>query len=774
MATTKYTNSDSEIVFLNDKCIAQTSGDIEKIDFNAIPSLSLFNNEMSTRVENDRCIRLSVDGISSTVELSVKNAVLSAEQWAISVERDSKEYSDGEIKTTKDELSNTLSSYTNTKITSLSATTNAEFAKYDDFSFEYDSDRHLIQLTLKNKDGRTVTKSIESTDFIKNRIIDHIDITDDGKYLRIFWKNSTGADDHVDIELADLVQIYTGKDGIVISQSDTGPYTIAANETIARTSDLTGIAATVNELSTKTINRLDGRIDKLSSDISVIQTYTDELSARDGIIQTIENHLNVLDTKTDTTNTDLETEKSKIVVLQAYADELSNNSDTAPGTIKQLKIADNQLSTVDGYLSTEIDRLRNDVSGTVAIVGHIKLDKKTGIGPDEKDNKLSTIFQHYHFAEIGTLRNGNAYSVEITGLEDTYKDLSTSYFETADKPAIRLADGDYVVLHSHTADPITLDNLTDNIVIVPSVKPYQLYSLSCNVYNLSVNLSTDLSVEKVRAISVVTELSDAISSKIYIDDVSTESLCAIHCSMDDYYRRVIDGSVLSNELYILSGEYVNIYNQKIKFVDAPVDSTDAATKGYVDDAISKLSTDLSTDISALSDGISADVKQLSTDVSTISAGLTADVKYLSTEVSAVSTLLSNDISCKIGADGRYLSTLSILHIDDDDYYDLVKNYHVNPDTLYIVSGDYNNAYDLQVKYVAEPTDDSDATNKKYVDDKCAAIDSEITTIGTTVTTTLSTLKSNLSAFADSTKAPKIADVVNALSSIYSMISAFPS
>ena len=194
-----------------------------------------------------------------------------------------------------------------------------------------------------------------------------------------------------------------------------------------------------------------------------------------------------------------------------------------------------------------------------------------------------------------------------------------------------------------------------------------------------------------------------------------------------------------------------------------------------------LSTALSTDISTLSDGISADVTQLSNDVETISAGLTTsvdtlttDLDSLKTDVNSVSTTLSDDISCKIGADGRYLSTLSILHIDDEDYYDLVKNNHVNSDTLYIVSGDCNNAYDLQVKYVAEPTDDSDATNKKYVDDKCAGIDSEITTIGTTVTTTLSTLKSNLSVFADSTKAPKIADVVNALSSIYSMISAFPS
>ena len=380
--------------------------------------------------------------------------------------------------------------------------------------------------------------------------------------------------------------------------------------------------------------------------------------------------------------------------------------------------------------------------------------------------------------ESGTLRSGNTYSVEFVDVDDTsLSNLSSTYIMTKDREPIRLAYGDYITIHSHTPDPVTADSLTANIIISPEIKPFQLYSLSTVVHNLSTalsveiqtlstNLSTDLSVENIRAMSVETELSDAISSKIYIDDVSTESLCAIHCSMDKYYRRVIDGDVLSNELYILSGEYVNVYNRKIKYVDTPVDSSDATTKGYVDDAISKLSTELSTQISALSNNISADVKRLSTELSTqisaLSNNISADLKCLSTEVIDVSTLLSNDISCKIGADGRYLSTLSILHIDDDDYYDLVKNNHVNSDTLYIVSGDYNNAYDLQVKYVAAPTDGDDATNKTYVDGKFTEVDDRVTTLS-------SALMTELSVFADDTKTPDLYTISKALSAIYAAI-----
>ena len=83
-------------------------------------------------------------------------------------------------------------------------------------------------------------------------------------------------------------------------------------------------------------------------------------------------------------------------------------------------------------------------------------------------------------------------------------------------------------------------------------------------------------------------LSAAVDSKIFIDGVSAQSLCAVHISQEDFYEKVITSSLLSNELYIVSSECINAYGQQVKNVGQPVDLSDAATKEYVDARISSV------------------------------------------------------------------------------------------------------------------------------------------------------------------------------------------
>ena len=75
---------------------------------------------------------------------------------------------------------------------------------------------------------------------------------------------------------------------------------------------------------------------------------------------------------------------------------------------------------------------------------------------------------------------------------------------------------------------------------------------------------------------------DNANRKILIDSVSANSLCMYHIDADEYYQKVLDGKILSNEIYILSSEYVNAYDEQIKHVAEPTHSDDAATKNYVD------------------------------------------------------------------------------------------------------------------------------------------------------------------------------------------------
>ena len=63
--------------------------------------------------------------------------------------------------------------------------------------------------------------------------------------------------------------------------------------------------------------------------------------------------------------------------------------------------------------------------------------------------------------------------------------------------------------------------------------------------------------------------------------------------------------------------------------------------------------------------------------------------------------------------------LSICHISDTDYHDLVNEGRCQDNVIYVVSSDYINAYSGQVKNLATPTDPDDATTKQYVDEQIA-------------------------------------------------------
>ena len=66
-----------------------------------------------------------------------------------------------------------------------------------------------------------------------------------------------------------------------------------------------------------------------------------------------------------------------------------------------------------------------------------------------------------------------------------------------------------------------------------------------------------------------------------VDNVKAD-VNMVHISLDDYNSKLIGGEILSNELYVVSADYVETYGQQIKNVADPTDLSDAATKGYVD------------------------------------------------------------------------------------------------------------------------------------------------------------------------------------------------
>ena len=83
------------------------------------------------------------------------------------------------------------------------------------------------------------------------------------------------------------------------------------------------------------------------------------------------------------------------------------------------------------------------------------------------------------------------------------------------------------------------------------------------------------------------------TSNVYIDGKNTDlSICKM--SSSDYYQLVKEDRCLSNVLYVISSDIINAYGQQIKNVGLPELSSDAATKGYVDNVVQALSGDVQT------------------------------------------------------------------------------------------------------------------------------------------------------------------------------------
>lgn len=88
-------------------------------------------------------------------------------------------------------------------------------------------------------------------------------------------------------------------------------------------------------------------------------------------------------------------------------------------------------------------------------------------------------------------------------------------------------------------------------------------------------------------------LSTSVDNKIFADGVKVASLSVLHVSQDEYHQKVVSGTVLSNELYVVSCDTFNMYDERIVNLAEPELDSDAATKAYVDSKAASAAEDIS-------------------------------------------------------------------------------------------------------------------------------------------------------------------------------------
>lgn len=320
----------------------------------------------------------------------------------------------------KAELSNILSTYTNELTASLSNTVkNAGFAKAADTTFTYDEHDHKITLVMTDYLGTAKTMVIDTTDFIKNRIVNHVDVVTPSQdpslsetVLRIWWTPEEGSTSGVytDVPISQLAKVYVGADGITINDG----LSIMVDNTVARTDVLNDVVATLNTVSAETVPAMH-------DDVTTIQNYVARLSSdsvdNPGIVLTLSNSI-----KEDIQNLDTLSNDMKTLSASLTADIDTNRQDIA--VIKEF---DDMLSSVAAGVSVgAIPAMSHDISvlqerfNVAAMYAGKIIVKK--YHPDWLDagygNELSSILKFFNLADGDKVKNGSVFEIEFT--PDTY------------------------------------------------------------------------------------------------------------------------------------------------------------------------------------------------------------------------------------------------------------------------------------------------------------------------------------------------------------------
>lgn len=704
----------------------------------------------------------------------------------------------------KKELSNVLSSYSNSISASLSATieanrnvdilsakaettnqvsalstslsnfiNDAHYSVIEKIGFDYIREKHAIVLSASDLLGTKTTKlSIDSADFIKDRIVDHVDIIEekDGtKILRIWWtpESEPGTGIYTDVPLKELTKIYKGGTGISIDDNlsiSVNDYNVIKNSISANTEN-------VKALSNSTVPAIDDRV-KLAED------YIKELSApysEGGLIKTLSINLSshidntaknvkALSTSIDATNTSVDTLDVKIGRLQAYANRLSGTGEYI-GDIS--------------VLSGNIDDIKEDIHGIIEYAGKINFDK---YDPDwirdGGNNHLSSLLKHaVTLGTDNTIRCGSVYKVTF---DERTKDnekftfsnplfAADQYWDTED--GVRLAHNCYLIVRSHDpkASEIRVDDVTSADVAIMDGEWYKTYQDQVldnieeiwrsgnNKLTSAVEVSVYTTTDNKPAISVVTghaisgnndiggnnhfldgnNLFDGFNT---IEKLSSSSLSADDISAVDIIAANLTANndvVVKNQLSVEA--VVELLSSNVTVKDEKVTSNykvDINNKLFVADS-AEISGTLSIDNNLSVANVLTATKSSKTLVAenlssgTLSVDWTKAVHPNGYSLFNLSVDLSNKIYIEDRVDETISGTtdLSIIKLGKDEFDEGVAlgTMPFSGNIMYVVDSDYIDAYGEQLCNLTMPEDSvpTVATNKHYVDSLCASLSNTV-------------------------------------------------
>lgn len=598
------------------------------------------DDELKTKLSN---LRADVDTISSDLETETTRAKQAEEAIAATLHTVSSDYLKG---TDKTELTNAINTAKSEALTAVTNLSNELYTGENGLSAKLHKEVSDAAAAAKNDavsvlaDAKTYTNEVSealSTDYVgKIKVVSDqlTNLTSDltANYLKTEVANSPSTSDKLMKE---------SEVNAKINALDVAATELAPSKTIKKIGEEDGkISVEIQD-----IQITKSQVTDLTSDLTTINTAIDGLksisASHDGRIENLESSVGTL---TADENTDgsvkaqvkAEADRAKGVesALDARIDAISGDYlKAADKTELQGKIDTiNTALTGDGGYASKITDNANAIStlnGDASIEGSV--DKKI------KDS-LAGLANAMHFRGVVTRGEGqNTDQAAIAAKINDPKvgdvvivtDSSKEYVYDG-KQWVELGDETLYATDAELSaeaearkaadkvlsDKIDVLNGTGDGSVSKALADAKAYADGISS-TLSGDYDKKIAAEATRAANAEKVLSSAVDNKVLIDGISATQLKVSHISDAEFHQKVLDGTLLSNEIYVVSSQNINAFDERITNVKAPELSSDAATKSYVDETVkgsqSKLDT-LSTYTHALS------VSQLVWDIDVINCG----------------------------------------------------------------------------------------------------------------------------------------------------------
>ena len=591
---------------------------------------------------------------------------------------------------------------------------NAGYSVISNATFNYDRKNHALKLSLRDQNNQVCTLTVDSTEFIKQRVVDKVELTtistaNDPKLsvLNIHWllsvdNNQNRITTYTSIPLTALAQVYKAGNGIKLDDDLTINvlnYNVLTSNIENNTNDIT-----------KLTNNLSTTKEYLLSSIRGLSNFKGTLRMNKYDPDWVKNGDNTISAFINYTINPASDKPLRCGDIYEIEFAELSDSNSAFTFSNPLYAADQFYDTADGVrLAHKCFIQIYSADGNVTI----PLSKIT------KDNIKVFCNDWYVPYQLNTINNYE--QIWLSGNNNESAIYNVSVYTNDNSPRISTLTGHSIGGNNYFKDG---NNYFDGFNKILSLSTHDISSELLSVYEL--NVKNKLSVE--------TEV-DLLSSNFKI----TSSLISTA-----YKTQINNDLVIRDNAYILSNaEINNILSVKNALI---------------------ITNTLSTNNNTLS------VENLSSGTMSVDWSHVIDPTTQYT-LADLSTALSNKIYIEDRVDESKsalcgTSDLSILKMKKEDFDALVAT---NLDTmssniLYVVDSDYIDAYGEQLCNLTMPEDNipTVATNKHYVDSLCSNLSTDISVLSNNLSTDISTLSNNLST--------DISVIYNAFNTLYSTIS----